>query len=102
MTPLLAAIIASVALQGVPQAPVDVFAVDTILAEFFAGPANPFTAVAATEALSTIVGSLDTSSDSARKKVGAAVRAAIKSLGEALLETQVGPLPLPAHCHPQP
>jgi hypothetical protein len=93
MTPLLVALLASATLPsygGVSEAPVGVFAVDKILAEFFTGPANPFTAAAATEALSTIVGLLDTSSDSGHNKmVGAAVRAAVKSLGEALLATQV-------------
>ena len=96
MTPLLAAVFASVALQGyrgVPDPPVNVRVVDNILAEFLAGPVNPFTAAAATEALSIIVGLLDTSSpDNGHKEVGAAVRAAIKSLGEALLEMQVGPM----------
>ena len=95
MTPLLAAVFASVVLQsyrGVPDPPVNVRVVDNILAEFLAGPVNPFTAAAATEALSIIVGLLDTSSpDNGHKEVGAAVRAAIKSLGEALLEMQVGP-----------
>ena len=96
MTPLLAAVFSSVALQsyrGVPDPPVNVRVVDNILAEFLAGPVNPFTAAAATEALSIIVGLLDTSSpDNGHKEVGAAVRAAIKSLGEALLEMQVGPM----------
>ena len=95
MTPLLAAVFSSVALQsyrGVPEPPINVLVVDNILTEFLAGPANPFTAAAATEALSIIVGLLDTSSpNNGHSEVGAAVRAAIKSLGEALLQTQVGP-----------
>ena len=100
MTPLLAAVFASVAYLGVPEPPVNVLVVDNILAEFLAGPANPFTAAAATEALSIVVGLLDTSSpDNGHKEVGAAVRAAIKSLGEALLETQVGPMRQTASVH---
>ena len=95
MTPLLAAVFSSVALQsyrGVPEPPINVLVVDNILTEFLAGPANPFTAAAATEALSIIVGLLDTASpNNGHSEVGAAVRAAIKSLGEALLQTQVGP-----------
>jgi hypothetical protein len=98
----LLAALATTAVLDLPAPPIDVAHVEKILSEFRAGPPTPDSALAVTEALSGVVGMLNGTSDHQQKEVGAAVRLAVKALGEALLETQVrrpqirtapGPLP---------
>lgn len=77
---------------GIAAPSVDIHAVDTLVADFLTGPATLERAAGTTAALGAIVDSLaqsETASDTALRDVGAAVRAAVRDVAEAMLAEQV-------------
>ena len=94
-----ASLIGSLTASSGPAAPsLDVHAIDLLVADFLTGPATLERAAGTTAALGAIVDALahsEAPADSSLRDVGAAVRAAVRDVAEAMLAEQVRPSPTP-------